>query len=82
MTTIRVKTTDLKPGMKIRDGRQFKTIAAVEAKTVRGDGEFPDFTIYTVTLEQTMYAPGRGRTNQWANFGPDDLHTINVEEAS
>jgi len=81
MKTMRVKTTDLKPGMRLA-GRERRTIHSVVATTVSGGGEFPDYTAYTVVLEQTMYAPGRGRVPQWTNFEADDLHTIYVEEGT
>ena len=72
--TIRVKTTDLKPGMRLA-GRRPRTIRGVNAETVRGGGEFPDYVIYTVLLEQRAHG-----TSQWADFQADDLHTVYVDE--
>lgn len=78
MNTIRVKTIDLRPGMRLA-GRQKRTVSHVATRTVTGGGEFPDYTICIVYLEQTMHAPNRGSVPQSAQFGPDDLHTVIVE---
>lgn len=78
--TIRVKTSDLKPGMRLA-GRSKRTIDHVATHVVDGGGEFDDYTVCTVYLEQSMYAPGRGTVPQHAQFAPDDLHTIVVDES-
>lgn len=79
MSTTRIKTTDLRPGMRLA-GRQQRTIQHVSTHVVDGDGEFDDYVICTVYLEQTTYAPGRGTVPQHAQFGPDDLHTIILDD--
>lgn len=73
--TIRVKTTKLKPGMRLA-GRQKRTVAGVEKRVISGGGEFADYTIWTVVLQELMYVPGHGMINQWAECAPDDLHTV------
>lgn len=78
MATIRVKTTDLKPGMRLA-GRQKRTVHHVATHVVKGDGEFADYTICIVYLEQRMFAPGRGTVPQNAEFAPDDLHTVVID---
>ena len=73
--TIRVKTTDLKPGMRLA-GRRKRTVAGVEKRVVSGGGEFDDYTVWTVVLEELFYAPGRGMIAQWAECAPNELHTV------
>lgn len=77
--TIRVKTSDLKPGMRL-SGRSKRTIDHVVTHVIDGGGEFDDYTVCTVYLEQKMYAPGHGTVPQNMQFAPDDLHTILVDD--
>ena len=77
-TTTRVKTIDLKPGMQLA-GRQKQTVAHVTTETVSGDGEFPDYEICFVYLEQEMYSPGLGMIAQNQQYEPDALHTVIAE---
>lgn len=79
MKTARVKTTELRPGMRLAGGLRRKVLR-VTTRTVDGGGEFDDYTICIVYLEQTTHAPGRGTVPQNAQFGPDDLHTIIIED--
>lgn len=78
--TTRVKTTDLKPGMRLA-GRQPRTVAGVTTHLIDGGGEFDDYTICIVHLKQEMYAANRGKIAQHAEFAPDALHTVIVDAA-
>jgi hypothetical protein len=78
MRTARVKTTELQPGMRLAGGLRRK-ILRVTTRVVDGGGEFDDYTICIVYLDRDMYVPGR-RVPQHAQFGPDDLHTIILDD--
>lgn len=76
--TIKIPASQLAGGMKIREKGRTYTVRSVRPQTVKGGGEFPDYTVYVITFEHSVFVPGRGKVPY--SYQADPKEAFNVIE--